>query len=141
MLMIVIVDLHRDAGSVPWYCRIEPYWIKEAPLRGTASGAPRAGLSLGRPARRARAVPCWMAPLIYRGLFAAQRWEAVFPASIVQVAELPTGAAWLRLHWTLRGFPRSGAAGRTARNGRPEANSQYSAVPAQVTQHRCKTTY
>jgi len=34
-------------------CRIRPYWIKAAPLRGTASGAPRAGLSLGRPARRA----------------------------------------------------------------------------------------
>jgi len=31
--------------------------IKAAPLHGTASGAPRAGLSLGRPAQRARAVP------------------------------------------------------------------------------------
>ena len=31
--------------------------IKTAPLRGAASGAPRAGLCLGRPAQRARAVP------------------------------------------------------------------------------------
>jgi hypothetical protein len=36
-------------------CRIEPYWIKAAPLRGTA-GAPATGLRVGdaRPARARR---------------------------------------------------------------------------------------
>jgi hypothetical protein len=39
--------------------------IKAAPLRGTASGAPRAGLCLGRPARRARAVLSLSVPPIF----------------------------------------------------------------------------
>ena len=37
--------------------RIEPFLDQAAPLRGAGSGAPRAGFSLGRPARCARAVP------------------------------------------------------------------------------------
>jgi hypothetical protein len=38
--------------------------IKAAPLRGTTSGAPRAGRRLGSPAQRARADPAGAVPLI-----------------------------------------------------------------------------
>jgi hypothetical protein len=48
--------IHCHATTVA-HCRIEPYLDQAAPLRGAGSGAPRAGLCLGRPARRARAVP------------------------------------------------------------------------------------
>ena len=50
----------RTLGAHAWNagCRIKPYWIKAAPLRGAGSGAPRAGLwPWGGPGRRARAVP------------------------------------------------------------------------------------
>ena len=47
-------------------CRIEPYLIKAAPRCGAVSGAPPAGLSLGRPARRARAGPAHASALLSR---------------------------------------------------------------------------
>jgi hypothetical protein len=60
---LVIRRLIRDAPALR--CRIEPYLIKAAPLRGAGSGAPRAGLWPWRgPARRARAVPAGWTPQI-----------------------------------------------------------------------------
>ena len=62
------------------------YEIKAAPLRGTASGAPCAGLSLGRLARRARAVPCVMVPLIWSAHWLRRPVKRSFSLRVVRLA-------------------------------------------------------
>ena len=68
--------------------------IKAAPPRGAASGAPRAGLCLGRPVRRTRAVLSLSVPPIF---YACSSWHAVQQRPVLLAFDCPAPGRGSRL--------------------------------------------
>ena len=53
-----VCPLHCCVSACPLYCRIKPYWIKAAPLRGAAGPASAPPSGLGGPGRRTPGRSC-----------------------------------------------------------------------------------